>query len=90
MRLVHVIVKGLVQGVCFRDYTCRQAFTLQLTGWVRNLPNCSVEVMLCGPNEKVAAMLQWLRQGPPRSRVDDLLIDELEGKESFAGFDIRY
>ena len=43
MQTTHVIVEGLVQGVCFREYTRRQAYTLQLTGWVRNLPDGSVE-----------------------------------------------
>jgi acylphosphatase len=90
MRRTHVIVEGLVQGVCFRDYTRRQAFTLQLTGWIRNLPNGSVEAMLCGQSDKVAAMLQWLRQGSPRSRVDALHIDELTGEELFTTFEIRY
>jgi acylphosphatase len=90
MRRIHVIVEGLVQGVCFRDYTRRQAFTLQLTGWVRNLPDGSVEVMLCGESDRVATMLQWLRQGSPRSRVDELHIDELVGEELCTTFEIRY
>ncbi len=90
MRRIHVIVEGLVQGVCFRDYTRRQAFTLQLTGWVRNLPDGSVEAMLCGESDRVATMLQWLRQGSPRSRVDELHIDELVGEELCTTFEIRY
>ena len=90
MRRIRVIVEGLVQGVCFRDYTRRQAFTLQLTGWVRNLPNGSVEATLCGPSDKVAAMLHWLRQGSPRSRVDELHVEELAGEQQFTAFEIRY
>ncbi len=88
--MTHVIVKGLVQGVCFRDYTRRQAFTLGLTGWVRNLSDSSVEAMLCGPTDKVAAMVQWLRQGSPRSRVDELHIDEVSGEEQLSTFEIRF
>ncbi|MBU1564425.1 MAG: acylphosphatase [Proteobacteria bacterium] len=90
MRMTHVIAEGLVQGVCFRDYTRRQAFTLGLTGWVRNLRNGSVEAMLCGPTDKVAEMVRWLRQGPPHSRVDELLINEVAVEEQFTTFEIRY
>ena len=90
MPMTHVIVEGLVQGVSFREYTRRQAFTLQLTGWARNLPNGSVEVMLCGQSDRVATMVQWLRQGSPRSRVDELHIGEVTGEEQYTTFEIRY
>jgi acylphosphatase len=90
MPVTHVIVEGLVQGVCFREYTRRQALALQLTGWVRNLRNGSVEAMLCGPSDKVAEMLQWMRRGSPYSRVDELHIDEIAGEEVLAAFEIRY
>jgi acylphosphatase len=90
MQTTHVIVEGLVQGVCFRDYTRRQAYALQLTGWVRNLPNGSVEAMFCGPSDKVAEMLQWLRRGSPHSRVDGLHIREEVTEEHFTTFEIRY
>ncbi len=90
MLMTHVIVKGLVQGVCFRDYTRRQAFALGLTGWVRNLGDSSVEAMLSGPTDKIAAMIQWLRQGSPRSKVDELNIHEVSGEEQFSTFEIRF
>lgn len=86
----HVIVEGWVQGVAFRDYTQRQAFILGLTGWVRNLTNGSVEVMLSGQSDKVAEMLQWLRQGSPRAQVDKLHIEEVVSQEHFTTFAIRF
>ena len=90
MRTTHVIVEGLVQGVCFRDYTRRQAYTLQLTGWVRNLRDGSVEALLCGATDKVDAMLDWLRQGSPRSRVDNLHIREVTDEKRYTTFEIRF
>lgn len=89
MRMTHVIITGLVQGVCFRDSTRRRAFTLGLTGWVRNLHDGSVEAMLCGPTDKVAEMVEWLHQGSPRSRVDELHLHEVNGEEQFMTFEIR-
>ena len=90
MKMAHVIVEGLVQGVCFRDYTQRQAFILNLTGWVRNLSNGTVETVFSGTDQNRAKMLEWLKQGSPRSRVDNLIIDTVESDEKFAGFEIRY
>jgi len=88
--MTHIIVEGLVQGVSFRDYTRRQAFILHLTGWVRNLSDGSVEAMLCGDDSNITRMLDWLRQGSPRSRVDNLSIRQVEATERFATFEIRY
>lgn len=90
MQTIHAIVDGLVQGVCFREYPRREAFTLGLTGWVRNLPSGSVETMLCGPTDRINTMLEWLKQGSPRSRVDELHICEVAGEEHFTTFEIRF
>lgn len=90
MQTIHVIVDGLVQGVCFREYSRREAFTLGLTGWVRNLPSGSVEAMLHGPTDKIDRMVEWLKQGSPRSRVDQLHIREVASEEHFTTFDIRF
>ena len=91
MRTTHVIVEGLVQRVCFRDATRRQAESLHISGWVRNLPNGSVEVVLCGPPENIDKMVCWLRQGPPRARVDNLQITELSDDDhQFSLFEIRF
>jgi acylphosphatase len=88
--MTHVIIEGLVQGVSFRDYTRRQAFILHLTGWVRNLSDGSVEAMLCGADSDITRMLDWLRQGSPRSRVDNLRIRQVPATEHFTTFAIRY
>jgi acylphosphatase len=88
--MTHVIVEGLVQGVSFREYTRRQAFILHLNGWVRNQGDGSVEVMLYGADSDITKMLDWLRQGSPRSRVDNLRIRQEPATERFATFEIRF
>lgn len=90
MKMTHVLVEGLVQGVYFRDYTQRQAYILNLSGWVRNLQNGSVEVMLSGTDRNVSAMLDWLKVGSPRSRVDNLIVEQIESDDTFTGFEVRY
>jgi acylphosphatase len=66
---LHAIVYGRVQGVSFRFYTVAQANTLGLTGWVRNLPDDTVEVVAEGGRPQLESLLTWLHQGSPGARV---------------------
>ena len=90
MKILHVIVEGRVQGVCFRDYTHRQARRLNLTGWVRNKRDGSVEAVICGDESDITVMLDWFRQGSPMSRVDAIRTRELTPEEQYTTFEVRY
>jgi acylphosphatase len=68
-----------VQGVYFRAATAERAVELGLRGWVRNLPDRRVEVLVTGDAEAVGALTRWLWQGPPRARVDSVSIEEWTG-----------
>ena len=63
-------VFGMVQGVGFRWFVARHARSLGLTGYTRNLPNGSVEVMVDGPEEAMPALERLLRTGPVSAQVD--------------------
>jgi acylphosphatase len=63
-------VFGMVQGVGFRWFVARHARSLGLTGFARNLPNGSVEVMVDGPEEAMPALERLLRTGPAHAQVD--------------------
>lgn len=67
-----VRVRGVVQGVGFRDGCMRHARALGLAGWVRNRRDGSVEALLQGSPQQVAQMCAWLRHGVPGARVDAL------------------
>jgi len=86
---VRIRIEGRVQGVYFRAYTRDEAVRLGLSGWVRNLPDSSVEVVVEGAPEQVERMVAWCHRGSPMSRVDRVLVteEELTGEE---GFVIRY
>jgi acylphosphatase len=60
----------MVQGVGFRWFVARHARSLGLTGYARNLPNGSVEVMVDGPEEAMPALERLLRTGPAHAQVD--------------------
>ncbi len=67
---IHVKIYGRVQGVCFREYTRREAVRLDVSGWVKNCPDGTVEVDCQGKVADVDAMSQWLEGGPAYAKVD--------------------
>jgi acylphosphatase len=69
-------VHGRVQGVGFRYSTQRQAHSLGVRGYARNLADGSVEVLACGEPQQVDALINWLKAGGPRSaQVDKVLVE---------------
>ncbi|NLW72963.1 MAG: acylphosphatase [Chloroflexi bacterium] len=69
---LHAVISGHVQGVGFRFFTREQARCLLLSGWVRNLPDGSVEVTAEGPRADLEQLLDILHRGPTGARVRDL------------------
>lgn len=82
------VVSGRVQGVFFRAATEDTARRLGLTGWVRNLPDGSVELVACGDESKLKELERWLWQGPPRARVEQVKSLEAE-PQTFSDFSVR-
>ena len=66
---IQAIVYGRVQGVFFRSFVTRQAEELALTGYVRNLPEGTVEVCAEGERDKLEELVGYLKVGPPAARV---------------------
>ena len=88
-RCLHVRVRGRVQGVSFRYYTQKQAEHLGLDGWVRNLPDGSVEACIRGESEGVEAMCRWLERGPSYAAVTGIDFTEADPATAGQGFTIR-
>jgi acylphosphatase len=83
-----VIVHGAVQGVFFRVEARDRARSLGLAGWVRNVPDGTVEVVFEGDDERVESMVEWCRQGPAGARVEEVEVDWSEPKRE-EGFSIH-
>ena len=66
---VRLVIEGRVQGVFFRASTAQEAQRLAVTGWVRNCPDGSVEVVAEGLKSKVAELISWCHHGPPGAMV---------------------
>jgi len=85
----HLRISGIVQGVGFRDAMCREARRLGVSGWVRNRPDGSVEAVVDGAPEAVAALVAWARRGPPAARVRAVDIADAPPVDPASGFDWR-
>jgi acylphosphatase len=77
MRRVHAVVSGEVQGVGFRYAARERAAELGVAGWVRNLPDGTVEAEVEGESGAVERMLAWLDRGPRAARVASVVTHEI-------------
>ncbi len=82
-------IRGRVQGVFFRASTARRARDLGLSGYVKNLPDGSVEAVFCGPRERCAQALEFVRVGPAAARVDAVDTEWGVDDPVTNGFEIR-
>jgi acylphosphatase len=84
------LISGRVQGVGFRYFVLRQATGLGLAGWIRNLPNGSVEVVARGDELALSGLEAALERGPSHSEVKNvdksLISDDIADVN---GFEIR-
>ncbi len=78
-------ITGNVQGVFFRKNAQHKAHELGVRGWVRNEPDGSVLVEIEGESQAIAAMREWLKQGPPRAKVEGIWEEDGE-VQGYSGF----
>jgi acylphosphatase len=75
-------ITGIVQGVGYRAALCRRAQSLQLSGWVRNRLDGSVEAIVSGAADALADIVAWARRGPQGAQVREVLIEEIDDSEA--------
>lgn len=78
-------ITGMVQGVGYRAAFQRRASELQLSGWVRNRRDGSVEALVEGDAAALAAIENWARQGPPGARVAAVQREDARPEQINAG-----
>lgn len=83
-KVICLQILGKVQGVYYRASMVDAARRLQVTGWVRNRSDGSVEAMACGTQAQLERLTEWARRGPPAAMVAEVVIGPGEGE--FADF----
>lgn len=76
MICLRCVVSGRVQGVFFRESTRQEAESLGVTGSAVNLPDGRVEILACGEEPAVRALVDWLWEGPRLAEVEDVQVEE--------------
>ena len=82
-------VYGSVQGVGYRASVHRRISRLAVTGYVRNMPDGSVELDITGEKEAVDAALLEAHEGSPFSSVERMETEEIQGDSGYAEFVIE-
>jgi len=77
MKTIRLTIKGKVQGVFYRATAKDAADLTGVKGWVKNLPDKNVEITATASEEALQKFISWCKQGPPKARVDDVIVEEL-------------
>ena len=83
-----IVVQGRVQGVAFRYCARNEAKKLSISGYARNMPNGTVELVAQGEADNVALFFDWCKHGPSAARVDSYLKETVTSPKDYQGFDI--
>ena len=84
-----IVVRGLVQGVGYRDAAVQAAFAIGVHGWVRNRRDGTVEAFAQGEREHVLRFIDWCKRGPPLARVSAVEAEELDADAALRDFSFR-
>ncbi len=86
----HIVVSGRVQGVGFRYFVREKALEYQLSGWVKNCPNRTVEIEVEGDSNQLEIFVDFLKIGNGYSRITQLSKTEILPTRNYTSFQIKY
>ncbi|MEK7571465.1 MAG: acylphosphatase [Patescibacteria group bacterium] len=86
MLQAHIFISGIVQGVGFRYFIRSNARKLQLTGWVRNIPDGRVEAVVQGDKKTIAKLVAKCEKGPFLAEIKAVKVDWEEMTEPLKEF----
>ncbi|HEY9165026.1 MAG TPA: acylphosphatase [Candidatus Kryptonia bacterium] len=85
----HLLVSGSVQGVGYRFFAIRKADLFGLKGFVRNLIDGRVEIVVEGDRGLIEEFLKEARVGPMAAHVTDVRVEWDKPTYEFKGFNSR-
>ncbi len=84
-----IVVTGIVQGVGFRPFVYKLARGLSLTGYVLNLGDAGVRIVVEGEEDRVDQLLTRISvELPPIARIDSIKVKKDTNIEGFEDFTI--
>ena len=87
---MHCLVVGKVQQVAYRAFVQESAMSLGLTGFVRNLPDGTVEVLAQGLPDTLKELVEYLHEGSVMAKVESVGIDWRTAKVMYDDFSVIY
>ncbi|HRR95296.1 MAG TPA: acylphosphatase [Candidatus Ratteibacteria bacterium] len=90
MKRYHLLIGGFVQGVGFRWYCQKIAKKLGLVGWVKNLSDGNVEILVEGEDSTIKEFLSQLKSGYLGRNISNIEIFEEKYCGEFNDFDIKF
>lgn len=87
MKTLRIYLSGTVQGVMFRKHIEEQANKIGVRGFVRNMEDGRVEVVIEGTDEKVREMLEVCKAGTQHAQVRNIEVNEIK-YQGFEGFKV--
>ncbi|NPA13154.1 MAG: acylphosphatase [Aquificae bacterium] len=88
--LLHINFAGTVQGVGFRYFVKNKADQFGVKGYVRNLPDGTVEVVAEGDEETLRKFFEAIEKGPPLAEVTDIRYQFEDKEGGYTDFEILY
>ncbi len=85
----HLIIKGLVQGVGYRWFASKSASSYNINGWVKNLPNSTVEIQAYGEKGALNSFIKDLARGSSFSKVTDVVVRWTEFESGHISFTVE-
>ena len=87
---IRCIVRGRVQGVFFRAFIAKRARHLALVGYVKNLPDFTVEIVAEGYRDQLEELLAHAHKGPFLARVSDIAVEWRSSTGRFQSFEVVF
>ena len=81
-------VRGTVQGIFFRQFVKGHADKLRLTGFVRNLEDGDVEIIVEGEGEQIERLVRFVEKGPEHSQIRAVNVEERKWSGEFKEFKV--
>ncbi|OGV62071.1 MAG: hypothetical protein A2498_07580 [Lentisphaerae bacterium RIFOXYC12_FULL_60_16] len=90
MEAARIDIAGRVQGVGYRYFTVDTARALGLSGWVRNRPDGTVEILAQGLRPQIEALVARCHEGPPLAVVRRVNVEWGLPPVPDTGFEVRH